>query len=45
MAQETTGSITGAIVDFAGTRGARGVTVTVTGPQGAKTMAVTEASG
>ena len=43
VAQGTTGSITGAIVDSQGLA-VPGVTVTVTGPQGAKT-AVTEASG
>ena len=43
LAQETTGSITGAIVDPQGLA-VPGVTITVTGPQGAKT-AVTEASG
>ena len=43
LAQETTGSITGLIVDPQGLA-VPGVTITVTGPQGAKT-AVTEASG
>jgi hypothetical protein len=43
MGQETTGSVTGVIVDAQGLP-VPGVTVTVTGPQGAKT-AVTEASG
>ena len=43
LAQETTGSITGAVVDPQGLA-VPGVTITVTGAQGAKT-AVTEASG